>query len=218
MKNNHAEIRKIPLHAGSNPARPQITPEFLRNSDLGCGRYALGRPFIGPNWYCASLHGGNKEIPYHIIGLQRLGFLTHLPIFQVPRADPDLPPIWRQLFPGYILLNFDKIDRWQRIFSASGVKKFFMDAGGTPIAVEPLVLQLIDLACRHHGQVPLPREEKKLLRVSFKPEDEVRILAGPMARFHAHVVTSDFEITHVRMHLFGRPMDLTFRNADLARV
>lgn len=226
-------VRKFPLRQSAKPARSQISPEALGNSDLGCGSFGR-RVQITPLWFCAILHTG--QLILAIQNLHRQGFKTHLPLYQPPQLDPTKPPKWRALFPGgYIFINMQSVRRWQVLFSTYGVASI-LRAGDELLPVPHRLLLVIDEIAKNGGQIPeavtpAPPVELELSAAPLPPEiilppaqppayaagDEIQIIDGPLASLRGIVLLSDHARVRVMLSLFGRAHEQDLAAKDVRR-
>jgi transcriptional antiterminator RfaH len=164
------------------------------------------------NWFVAQLKpNGLKDAQTH---LARQGFGVFVPArMETLRSGAKLKDIQKPLFPGYVFVQFDPLDRrWAAINSTRGISRLLITDRRTPTPLSSDIMGSLIARCDEDGLlVPLG---------SLNPGDEVRIVAGPFANTMATIeALSDDERVTLLLELVGQTAKISTdrRNVEPAR-
>jgi transcriptional antiterminator RfaH len=132
-------------------------------------------PMSGPQWFAIQTTVTGEKMAE--AGLRLLGLETLLPLI---RRNPNG---WRArknpvkaLFPGYLFASFDAATQLRAAAYTRGVVRV-VSAGDQPLPVAAEIIEGLRARMDAVGRVTLDVQ-------SFRPRENVRITAGPLAGWH----------------------------------
>lgn len=136
--------------------------------------------FASETWFLAQIKPNSFRIADR--NLHRQGFSTFLPLMtETTRRGSRFIDKVCPLFPGYLFVAFDPgKGGWRAVNSTWGVSRL-VQFGGIPAPVPPQIVGGLMARCDPEGKIE-PQS-------GFKPNDVVKIVKGPFARFVATVET-----------------------------
>ena len=150
-----------------------------------------------PRWYVIHTYSGyenkvasNIEKIVENRGLQNMIFDVRIPIETVVEKEKEIE---RKLFPSYVLIKMIMNDEsWHVIRNTRGVTGF-VGPGSKPVP-------LTDAEIEKFGV------ETRVIEISYKTGDSVRICEGPLSGFIAVVdeISPDLKKVKVTASMFGR--------------
>lgn len=153
------------------------------------------------NWFVAQLKpNGLSDAKTH---LSRQGFGVFVPArMESQRRGTKLKDVKKPLFPGYVFVQFDPLDRrWAAINNTRGISRLLITDRRAPAPLSSEIMSGLMTRCDDEGLL-IPIE-------SLKRGDDVRIVAGPFANMIAKIESlSDDERVTLLLELVGQTANL----------
>lgn len=164
---------------------------------IGVVKESHDRPIGNPTWHLAQTETGRERLAYD--RLSGAGYETYFPQMRVMRSVPRKLLSKRQriigatvkrpqlsaLFPGYIMIRFDKdVGAWHEIFDFAHVRGLVVSDRWTADRAPPDVVVARLRGAEVDGAVP---GDTPVSVLPFRVGEEVRITSGPFADFPAVV-------------------------------
>lgn len=162
-------------------------------------------------WFCAEVKPGCADLANE--HLLRQDFNICHPTFLTRRVTRGLlHDVERPLFPGYVLVQFDRmIEGWQCINGTRGIKRLMCGASELPLPVPVRVMD--DLLGRMKAG---PMMDAAWL-ARFTPGQRLRVKDGPLAGQRGTCMATDHHRIWVLLGLLGsRPIEINDDSLEAA--
>jgi transcriptional antiterminator NusG len=187
--------------------------------DIAAQAAMVEEPDDGRAWYVVHCYSGQENKVRHnleqrIESMDMKGFIYDVVVpteEEIEVKEGKRRTVERRVFPGYVLVNMLLTEEsWYVVRNTPGVTGF-VGMGNDPTPLRPdEVSQIIK-----RMEADAPR-----IKVTFKPDERVRIVDGPFNDFHGVVDEIDMDRAKVRVmvNFFGRetPVELDFLQVEKA--
>jgi transcriptional antiterminator RfaH len=152
------------------------------------------------SWYAVNTEPRHEQLARGEIGQIGIGVLVYLPMdCKAENGGRAKRVLARPMFASYLFVRCLALaEMWERVKAARGVRRFL--GCGHPVPISQGVIEAVRLVETERAETAAHRPSGIVW--DFKPEDRVRIKAGPFAGLYAELESSVDKHDRIRA-LFG---------------